>query len=363
MAWQIDRYRLLNSGLSDPGLSKNQLVVKLDYLNETTNKVNQLLEGVVRPEFSHIEQENDKLRHVINQSVKDLFAVFQTMNHHIQAQHEFIKQTIAEMDVSNEDCNHQIRSLQHLSHETELILGDLVFLIIGTSRQNMDMVYQFEDVTTQIQSAAETLEHVQHVSEKTNLLAFNAAIEAARSGTEHGKVFARMADEVRQLAHDTAKLTDSARDEVLQASEKIFKARMTMEEIASRDLKSSLEAKEQVTQLVKKLVKLDKHFSKNIQSLASIDSAMSDTMTKAIMALQFEDIANQVATHIDNRMQWLNQCVDNLSEGILHPTNGETVLASLTSRIDTMLEQRQNDKWADNSPVKKKDDGGSVDMF
>lgn len=361
--WLLDRNRIHHHQASQQSLEKGRLENQLDSLGEATEKVNQLLDSVVRPEFSHIEQENDKLRHVINHSVKDLFTVFQIMNQHIQAQHSFIKQTIADMDLSYDDCNNHIRSLQRFSQETETILGELVSLVIRTSRQNMDIVYQFEDVTQQIQLASETLNRVQHVSEKTNLLAFNAAIEAARSGTEQGQVFARMAEEVRQLAHSTAKLTDSAREDVLDASNKILKVRDAMEEVASRDMKSSLEAKDRITQLIKQIIELDKRFSENIESLASVDGALSDTMSKAVMALQFEDIANQVATHIDNRMHWLNQCVDSISEGMLHPANGESVLSSLATRIDDMIEQRENDHWADNSPVKKKDDGGSIDMF
>ena len=361
--WSFDRLRFMQPGRPDPSLARSQLEDKLKSMGETTGKINELIESVVRPEFSHIEEENDKLRHVIHESVKDLFGVFKLMNDHIHTHHEFIKQTIADMDLSFDDVNAKIHRLQRFSHDTEQVLGDLVNLVISTSRQNMDIVYQFQDITAQIQTASETLERVQHVSEKTNLLAFNAAIEAARSGTEHGQVFARMAEEVRQLAHSTAKLTDSARQEVLEASDRILRVRDVMEEVASRDMKSSLEAKQRTTQLIEQIVELDRRFTDNIESLASIDSTMQETMSTAVMALQFEDIANQVTSHIENRMQWLNQCVDSIHDGILHPPEGVSILANVSTRIDALIKQRQDDHWADNSPVKKKDDGGSIDMF
>lgn len=362
--WLIDRLgKPMHTDEQASRQTRHALASQVNQLHDATEKVNQLIDNVVRPEFSHIEKENDKLRYVINNSVKDLFAVFQVMNQHLQAQHSFIQQSILDMDLSYGECNTRIRSLQRFSQETESILRELVSLVIRTSQQNMNIVYQFEDITCQIDTANETLKRIQTVSDKTNILAFNAAIEAARSGMEHGQVFARMAEEVRQLAHDTGHLTEAARQEVLDASSKILKVRDIMEDVASRDMKSSLEAKDKVSALIKQITELDKRFAENIGSLSRLDGALTDAMGEAITALQFEDIANQVATHINNRMQWLNQCVDSISECILNPSDNDSVLSDITTRIDKILIERHADKWADNSPVKKKDDGGSVDLF
>lgn len=87
---------------------------------------------------------------------------------------------------------------------------------------------QISELARTTRRITEFITVIREIAEQTNLLALNAAIEAARAG-EHGKGFAVVADEVRKLAEQSARASDEAGDLVTGFDDQMRRAAQQMD--------------------------------------------------------------------------------------------------------------------------------------
>jgi methyl-accepting chemotaxis protein len=170
-----------------------------------------------------------------------------------------------------------------------------------------------EEIRERLTDIRSILGEIESISKQTNLLALNAAIEAARAG-EAGRGFAVVADEVRHLSCRANQFSQEIRAKVASVNDSVVSAEDAINEVASKDMNFTLQAKQQVDQTMDEVQTINERMSSGIARMGEIARHLERDVDASVTALQFQDMVTQLLGHLNRRVEALGMMNDALAD-------------------------------------------------
>ena len=354
--WVFVYYRLeKDQEMLDETLDDDNLQIAIDkYISGVNDCVEQ--------EVQFFQTELLQLKTVVADAVNTMSGSFNGL-HSLTAEQSGVVHSLMSELGGNLDA--EGLNFTKFAEETDNVLKFFVDHILLISKQSMQMVGVINDVGEHMSKVEKLLTDVQGIADQTNLLALNAAIEAARAG-EAGRGFAVVADEVRNLSRNSDKFSEEIRVVVNASKKNITLAQDMIEAMASKDMNVAISSKSNINTMMQAITKMNDSIALKIAEVSGISDQIEDSVGHAVRGLQFEDMTRQRADYLLLNTQHFQAVSDELGIGLgaFKTGSGSTWVNELEEGVVRLNEMRQQWGMTEKKVVSQESmDEGDIELF
>ncbi|BFM05993.1 methyl-accepting chemotaxis protein [Halioxenophilus aromaticivorans] len=327
------------------------------------DRIGRNIETILSEETTHVNEHISRIKNLIQDSTLSLQDSFGVIVNKTEYQNDVAQGLVSGLTAQHGDTNDKSTdgfSFKNFVNHVDGILQGYVDLLIDISDKSVAAIHRISDLTEHMESMFSILDDVQQLAEQTNLLALNAAIEAARAG-EVGRGFAVVADEVRSLSVSSQSLNEEIRTKVNRAKSSMADVNAEVSAVAALDINTVIEGRVNIDGMLYRIEEFNVQTEKVVNELALASKDIGHEINNSIRALQFEDIINQLSTHMQQRIEHINE-VATVAHTQISGAAGVAGLTAVADELETMRHQF-HEQNLESKVQQESMDEGDVELF